>query len=470
MSIRAGQQSTLTTFAPLIDGFLVAIGGWIAYFTRWYSWDMSLEYVSVLVLGTSLTIIVLPMSGAYKSWRGETRWQKGGNTIPGLLAVAAILMIAGTLTKTSADFSRLWMGYWLIYSLIALLLFRWLFGALSRYLGFTERQTVRVLMVGAGDYAHTVATKARAATDAHWQITGFVPTGAVKDCIQNDPAPLASLEEMEKLASDPDSAIEEIWIALAEDELGSRESVIQLLQSSCVAVRYIPDLSVLTLLNHVPAEAAGMTVIDLNASPLTGHNILLKAVFDRLFALTALLLLAPVLIIIALCIKLTSVGPVIFRQKRHGSDGSVIHVLKFRTMKSANSTDSSNNGMQQAHKNDPRITPIGHLLRRTSLDELPQFLNVLRGDMSVVGPRPHPLALNEFYISSINAYMQRHRVKPGITGWAQVHGFRGQTDSLEKMQNRVSYDLYYIQHWSLWMDIQIIALTLLRGWTGRNAY
>jgi putative colanic acid biosynthesis UDP-glucose lipid carrier transferase len=182
---------------------------------------------------------------------------------------------------------------------------------------------------------------------------------------------------------------------------------------------------------------------------------------------TALVALAPVFAIVAVMVKLDSPGPVFFRQPRHGWDGRVVSILKFRTMQS---TGSLPDGSRQARVNDPRITRIGQFLRRTSLDELPQFLNVLRGDMSVVGPRPHPVALNRSYASRIDAYMQRHRVKPGITGWAQVNGLRGETDTLDKMQRRIEYDLYYIEHWSLWLDIKIILLTLLTGWTGKNAY
>ena len=188
---------------------------------------------------------------------------------------------------------------------------------------------------------------------------------------------------------------------------------------------------------------------------------------DKLISVAALTLLAPLFALIALAVKLDSPGPVFFLQKRHGWDGRVIQILKFRTM---DHVDSTTEDSRQARLNDPRITTVGRLLRKTSLDEIPQFINVLKGEMSVVGPRPHPLALNHSYANRIDAYMQRHRVKPGITGWAQIHGFRGETETLEKMQRRIEYDLYYIQHWPLWMDIKIIVLSIFAGWTGKNAY
>ena len=179
-----------------------------------------------------------------------------------------------------------------------------------------------------------------------------------------------------------------------------------------------------------------------------------------------LLLISPLLILIALAVKLTSSGPVLFRQDRYGLDGKKIGVYKFRSMK----VMENGGAVIQAKRNDKRITPVGAFLRRTSLDELPQFFNVLQGRMSIVGPRPHALAHNEYYKELVESYMQRHKVKPGITGWAQVSGYRGETDTLEKMQKRVEYDLWYIDNWSLWVDLKIIFLTVFKGFINKNAF
>jgi putative colanic acid biosynthesis UDP-glucose lipid carrier transferase len=175
---------------------------------------------------------------------------------------------------------------------------------------------------------------------------------------------------------------------------------------------------------------------------------------------------------VALAVKLTSKGPVLFRQKRYGLNNELIEILKFRTMHVAACDDGRgpHEGFRQATRGDPRVTPVGRLLRRTSLDELPQFLNVLRGDMSVVGPRPHAVAHHERFAPLIDSYIARHRVKPGITGWAQVHGLRGETDTVEKMERRLEHDLYYIENWSLSLDLRIILRTLLVGFTHPNAY
>jgi Undecaprenyl-phosphate glucose phosphotransferase len=455
------KQSPLISLAPLIDGLLMALSGWLAYFTRWDRWTMTLEYLAVLLLGTVLVLVVFPATGAYKRRQDGRYWQDTGKVWPGVFFVAVSLMILGTLTKSTADYSRLWMAYWLVYSLVALFVYRWI-ALLLANLG--QARPTRILIVGEGEFARSVAERARRADDAHWEVIDIVSPFAESPQSSGEGRPV---NDMEKLISAPNSEIDEIWIAMASSALVQQEAVIRVLQASSLTVRYVPDLSMLTLLNHTPSEAAGMTVIDINASPLMGHNTLIKAAIDKLIAVIALTLLAPVMLVIACVIKLNSPGPVLFRQKRHGWDGRVIQILKFRTMYQApvNADDA-----RQARANDPRITSIGRFLRNTSLDELPQFINVLCGDMSVVGPRPHPLALNHSFSGRIDAYMQRHRVKPGITGWAQIHGLRGETETLDKMQRRIEYDLYYIEHWSLWLDIKIILRTLVSGWVGSNAY
>jgi putative colanic acid biosynthesis UDP-glucose lipid carrier transferase len=229
----------------------------------------------------------------------------------------------------------------------------------------------------------------------------------------------------------------------------------------------VPDLSTIRLVRHQVEEILGMSVLNITDSPMHGVNRLLKAVEDRVLAGFILLFISPLMLLIALSIKATSKGPVIYVQRRHGWDGRFIKVYKFRSMAVPK---VSENRVVQARLNDPRVTPFGRFLRHTSLDELPQFINVLKGDMSIVGPRPHAIEHNEQYKERIDAYMQRHRVKPGITGWAQVQGWRGETDTLDKMRKRVEHDLYYIEHWSLGLDFKIILLTMIYGFVHRNAY
>ena len=221
-------------------------------------------------------------------------------------------------------------------------------------------------------------------------------------------------------------------------------------------------------MNRPMTQITDLSVVSLNVSPMRiGMNRVLKAIEDRLVALAIIVLTSPVMLIIWAAVRLTSPGPAIFKQVRHGWDGHPIKIYKFRTMR----VHKEGNGeVTQASRNDRRVTKIGRILRRTSLDELPQFFNVLQGRMSVVGPRPHAVEHNRYFMDQIDDYMQRHKVKPGITGWAQVNGLRGETDALDKMKKRVQFDLYYIENWSLWFDIKITLLTIIRGFFHPNAF
>jgi putative colanic acid biosysnthesis UDP-glucose lipid carrier transferase len=210
----------------------------------------------------------------------------------------------------------------------------------------------------------------------------------------------------------------------------------------------------------------GVPVVGICETPFTGTNSLVKRTSDVLLASLILLLISPLLLAIAIGVKLSSPGPVIFRQRRNGLDGEEILVYKFRSM----TTQDNGSVVRQAQRDDPRITRFGAFLRRSSLDELPQFFNVLQGAMSIVGPRPHAVAHNEEYRQIIKAYMVRHKVKPGITGWAQVNGHRGETDTIEKMRARVEFDLEYLRNWSLGLDLQIITRTIRVAFFDRNAY
>lgn len=238
------------------------------------------------------------------------------------------------------------------------------------------------------------------------------------------------------------------------------------LSQSTANIRLLPDLKMYQILNHGMSVTLGIPMVDISVSPIFGGRHLAKLLLDYTVALLILIVISPLLVVIALAVKLTSPGPVLFKQKRHGWNGKEIWVYKFRSMVVHQET----HGVTQATKNDQRVTPVGRFLRKTSLDELPQFINVLQGRMSVVGPRPHALAHNHEYMQHINKYSLRHKVKPGITGWAQICGYRGETDTLDKMEDRVKHDLYYMEHWSLWMDLKIILLTPLATLQNKNAY
>jgi len=260
--------------------------------------------------------------------------------------------------------------------------------------------------------------------------------------------------------------VNEVYVTLP---LGSQPRIVELLeqvQGTTASVFYVPDVFGISIIQGRLKDMNGVPVVGICETPFTGTNDLVKRVSDIVLGSLILLLITPVLIAIAIGVKLSSPGPVIFRQRRNGLDGSEIVVYKFRSMR----TQDDGAVVRQATKDDPRITPFGAFIRRTSLDELPQFINVLQGRMSIVGPRPHAVAHNEQYRQMIKAYMVRHKVKPGITGWAQVNGHRGETETVEKMRSRVEYDLEYLRNWSLGLDLQIIARTVKLVFFDRNAY
>jgi putative colanic acid biosynthesis UDP-glucose lipid carrier transferase len=263
-----------------------------------------------------------------------------------------------------------------------------------------------------------------------------------------------------------DHGVHEVYITLP---LGSQPRIVELMehvQGTTASIFFVPDVFGISIIQGRLQDMNGVPVVGLCETPFTGTNQLVKRISDFALAACILVLIAPVLIVIAIGVRLTSPGPAIFKQRRNGLDGSEIVVYKFRSMR----TQDDGAVVPQATKDDPRITPFGAFLRRTSLDELPQFINVLQGRMSIVGPRPHAVAHNEMYRQLIKAYMVRHKVKPGITGWAQIHGHRGETETVEKMQARVEYDLEYLRNWSLVLDLQIIARTVKLVFFDRSAY
>ena len=228
------------------------------------------------------------------------------------------------------------------------------------------------------------------------------------------------------------------------------------LRDTTASIYFVPDVFMFDLVQARLDNVNGIPVISVFETPLTGINAIHKRAFDVVAAGLILFAIAPVLIVITMLVKLTSSGPVIFKQRRYGMDGDEILVYKFRSM----SVCEDGGNVTQATQNDARVTRLGAILRRTSLDELPQLINVLQGSMSIVGPRPHAVAHNEHYRKLIHGYMWRHKVKPGITGWAQINGFRGETDTIDKMEGRVIYDIAYLKNWSLWLDLTIIFRTL----------
>ncbi len=260
--------------------------------------------------------------------------------------------------------------------------------------------------------------------------------------------------------------VREVYITLP---LSSQPRIVALLdqvQSTTASIFFVPDMFGISIIQGRLQDLNGVPVVGICETPFTGTNLLVKRLSDMVLASIILVLISPILLIIAIFVKLSSPGPVLFKQRRNGLDGDEIVVYKFRSMV----TQEDGPVVTQATRNDPRVTRVGAFLRSTSLDELPQFFNVLQGTMSIVGPRPHAVTHNEAYRQIIKAYMVRHKVKPGITGWAQINGQRGETDTIEKMSARVEYDLEYLRNWSLALDLRIIAGTVRLLFFDRQAY
>jgi putative colanic acid biosynthesis UDP-glucose lipid carrier transferase len=331
--------------------------------------------------------------------------------------------------------------------------------------GLTGRATRRAVMVGAGPLAASVSHALRGNRIDHSELVGWFDDRG-PDRLHAAPGLklLGSLSDLASYVREHD--IDEVYITLP---MSSQPRIARLLESvhgTTASVYYVPDVPGIGIIQGRLHHINGVAVLGLCETPFVGINEVVKRASDIVLASLILALLSPLMLVIALGVKLSSPGPVLFRQRRNGLDGHEITVLKFRSM----TTQDDGSVIVQAGRNDPRVTQFGAFLRRTSMDELPQFINVLQGHMSIVGPRPHAVAHNEQYRQAVKAYMVRHKVRPGITGWAQVNGLRGEIESIERMQARVEYDLAYLRNWSLWLDLKIVLRTIRLVFFDRNAY
>lgn len=370
------------------------------------------------------------------------------------------------LSKTGEDYSRIVMFTWLVstpfvLTLTSIIMRKW---ALNLYNSKEQRRTA--VFVGFSDDAQQLADSFKSARILGIKPVGFFDNRQGVQRIGEALPRLGSLAEAsEWLRKNP---VDIVFIGLVHVRAADIAPVVDSLHDSVASVYFVPESKLFGLGNIQYEEFAGMPVLCAYETPFIGLARVFKRVFDVVLASIILVLLSPVMLCIAIGVKLSSPGPVIFRQKRYGVGGQDITVSKFRSMR--NDPLPDNGEVKQATVGDARVTPFGRFLRKTSLDELPQFLNVLEGSMSIVGPRPHAVQHNELYRRQVKGYMLRHKVKPGITGWAQINGFRGETDTLEKMQRRIECDLYYMRNWSLSLDFKIVVRTVLVVFKDRNAY
>jgi Undecaprenyl-phosphate glucose phosphotransferase len=452
----------LVRFADLLVVFTSAMAAYII----WHEEMPPESYYLAMFVGVLVTAQVFQFSRLYVFRLLDQPLRQMTLIVPALIASGAILIVLAFFTKESESYSRAWAGLWMALALAGLLILRISVALrLSRWRreGLLTRLT---LVVGAGDHARRLVAHVRSSRDSGIEIAGLFDDRATRIPREIDGIPvLGGLDDL--ITYTRNHAVDLIIIALpwaAEQRLSE---VMNLVRTIPVDVQLAPDFIGFHLFDRGVTHLGGVPMLTVFERPLSGWNYLLKGVEDRLIALLVLLLFAPLMIAVAIAIKISSAGPILFRQKRYGFNNEVFEVYKFRTMYNRPVDETK---VPQAKRGDPRITPVGAFLRRSSLDELPQLFNVLKGEMSIVGPRPHAVAHNEEFSKIIGQYYARHRVKPGITGWAQIHGYRGETDTPEKMAKRVQYDIYYIDNWSLLLDLRILVMTLFVGFVNRNAY
>jgi len=443
--------SMLSSLARVNDFLAVLLGGWLAYHLRsqFNFLENASQYHLMLLVAGLLQIVLFPTLGVYRP-RSYSMGELSRRLIWAWSLVAGLLLVLVFAAKVGYDFSRIWFFLWFFTSLIALLLGRfsivWL---ASRF-----RTEQRVVIIGAGELGKTLAKRVQ---EEHWlgfQIVAFLDddTSLIGTRIQEIPV-VDSVRAVEHFVQE--SAIEEVWIALPlRADHRVRETLHQL-RHTTVNIRFVPDIFSFRLINHSMTEIAGIPVLNLTESPMFGMNRFVKRVEDIILSTLILLLVSPFLLMIALAVKWSSPGPVFYRQTRVGWNGREFQMLKFRSML----VDVEKDGVCWGNASKKQVTPVGAWIRRSSLDELPQFFNVLLGEMSIVGPRPERPMWVEKFKDEIPDYMKKHLVKAGITGWAQINGWRGDTD----LTKRIEYDLYYIEHWSFGLDLKIIFLTLQNG-------
>jgi Undecaprenyl-phosphate glucose phosphotransferase len=459
---------------PIVSGFVAVFDGIAIFGTgilsmQWHSStvDWRLDGLVVL-LGSLLGLNFLRLVGADRFNQFADLATSIGRALLGGLLTFAALFLAAPLVEQLTAVNGPWIAFWVSGSVVLLVMSRAVLHRQMRIWKRAGRLNEVIAIVGAGPIAQRLL-RSMNSTQGSPRIFGVYDDQAStlpQRCMGH-----AILGSVDQLIRDTRvHGIDTIIVALPSNGDHLLVETLNKLSLVPVDVKLCPGEFVVRLGALQASHIGGHTFLNVIDRPLRDWRWIAKSIEDRLLGALILTLIAPIMLVIALLIKLDSPGPVLFRQRRYGFNNHLIEVLKFRTMYQEMSDSKAE---QLTQRNDPRITRVGALLRRTSLDELPQFLNVLRGDMSIVGPRPHALSAKAgklLYREAVKYYDARHRMKPGITGWAQVNGWRGETDTLEQLRKRVEHDLFYIEHWSVALDCQIIARTIFGGFIGRNAF
>ncbi|MGZ8202604.1 MAG: undecaprenyl-phosphate glucose phosphotransferase [Burkholderiales bacterium] len=463
------RRHVLKPHAPLFtaalrvsDPSIAIIVGFIVYRAYLGEWLPPEHYLLLLGVAALTIFAILPSFRLYEPQRGASL----ADELRQLFLAWALLgaLMGGVLfaTKSGIAFSRVWVMLWLAGSFTATAALRASMRLLLRHLRKRGRNLRHIVIAGAGELGRAIAERLGVATWAGLNVIGFFDDDPAKQGTNVAGRPVIGPVDQvgERVAA---GGIDQVWIALplrAEQQI---RDILDALRDHSVDVRFVPDIYSFHLLNHSFTEVAGLPVISLTETPIAGTNRVIKSIEDYLIAALLLLVTLPLWLLLAVGVKITSAGPVFYRQERITWNGQRFSMLKFRSMPQDAEAAS---GPVWARHREARATRFGAFLRRYSLDELPQLVNVLRGDMSLVGPRPERPEFVQRFRQQIPGYMQKHLVKAGITGWAQVNDLRGDTD----LEQRIKCDLYYIDNWSIWFDLRILGLTLWHILTSRNAH
>ena len=451
----------------LLDVLFILLSLLASHWLRFENLTFSSNELIITVLFTGCYAWVATFLGFYKHTTNQSLEKLVWLAIYSYIVTVSIASVLLTLTHTAETFSRIWFlvgGTLSIALIIGCRVF--LIKAIKN--GWVKFPVRRVVIVGAGDIGIELSKRLAADHFKASEIVGFFSDdeSATAGLVQPLLGKLEDVEDkLEKLRSDG-NPIEQIFVALPATEIRREIEFIRRLTATQYHTFVVPDYSLSLLFNSRSDDVSGLPVIDLSHSPLQGFKATTKTLLDLILSAIGLVLLTPLMLVVAVLIKLESPGPILFSQRRYGVGGKEILVHKFRTM----TVTEDGENIKQATPNDIRITRVGKILRSTSIDELPQLLNVLSGNMSLVGPRPHAVAHNEMYRKLIGGYMKRHSIKPGITGLAQVSGCRGETQTVDDMQRRVDFDREYLKTWSIKLDLLIILKTIYQVLRGEQAY
>jgi putative colanic acid biosynthesis UDP-glucose lipid carrier transferase len=458
-------QRELALLGRAIDLVIVIVTLRLGMFLSGWAWDM--RYTLLASVAATLFYLCAEAVKLYDNRRSTPLQADLRNLLLAWTATAFIVLLVGYVLKVSDLYSRTAVTTWFVLAPTGLALWR-----LSVRAGLTKARTLgynirRVAIVGSGEHGVNVARTVEQAPWMGLKVVGmFDDRAPVPGRVQSNlPVPLLGKTDdlLEEIAR---GRIDMVYVTLPINNLERITRLLNALADTTTSVYFIPDMLLFSVVHGRWVRIGEMPAVSVFETPFYGVGGWTKRVEDLIVASAVLLVMAIPMLAIACAIRLTSPGPVLFRQRRYGLDGRDFRIWKFRTM-----TVCEDHGpIAQARRDDPRVTRIGAFLRSTSLDELPQFFNVLAGTMSVIGPRPHAADHNEYYRRLVRHYMVRHKVRPGISGWAQINGFRGETNTLDKMERRVEYDLWYIRNWSVFLDLRIGITTLWRLWREPNAY